>query len=309
MYSRGHILAPFVLVALCACGASNPAPIDAGGGGDSAVASGGSSGGGGQGSGGRPGGSGGVTGGGSGGSGGRGGSGGQGTGGKTADAAVDAGDTHDAGQDAGAPSGTPYVYVSGGGPNITYFTLDLATGALTKKGMANGGSNPSYLAIAPNKKSLYAINEGGGSNSQVIAFSIDAATGALTEINRAPTPAKARRTSRCIPAASGWRSRTTTAGTPASCRSAPTAASMRRVDVKRGPNDGCMNAHQAVFDSTGKYLFVPCLGSNYVVQYKFAERNALVQRSGDGGGGRRTASHGVRARRVVTRSCCRSWRA
>jgi hypothetical protein len=30
MYSRGHILAPFVLVALGACGASNPAPVDAG---------------------------------------------------------------------------------------------------------------------------------------------------------------------------------------------------------------------------------------------------------------------------------------
>ena len=85
------------------------------------------------------------------------------------------------------PSGTPYVYVSGGGPDITYFKLGLATGALAKQGSASGGINPSYLAVAPDKHHLYAVNEAAGTGSQVIAFSIDGSTGPLTEIDRAPT--------------------------------------------------------------------------------------------------------------------------
>jgi 6-phosphogluconolactonase len=34
-------------------------------------------------------------------------------------------------------------------------------------------------------------------------------------------------------------------------------------------------AHQAVFDSTGKFVFIPCLGSNLVAQYRF-EHGRLV---------------------------------
>jgi 6-phosphogluconolactonase len=37
----------------------------------------------------------------------------------------------------------------------------------------------------------------------------------------------------------------------------------------KGPNNGCTNAHQAAFDHSGDHLLVPCLGSNYVIQFKF----------------------------------------
>jgi 6-phosphogluconolactonase len=40
------------------------------------------------------------------------------------------------------------------------------------------------------------------------------------------------------------------------------------VATKRGPNDDCVRAHQAVFDRAGTHLFVPCLDSNYVQQLK-----------------------------------------
>jgi 6-phosphogluconolactonase len=43
------------------------------------------------------------------------------------------------------------------------------------------------------------------------------------------------------------------------------------IAIDKGPDGACANAHQAVFDRTGDYLFVPCLGSDYLTQYKFAD--------------------------------------
>jgi 6-phosphogluconolactonase len=39
--------------------------------------------------------------------------------------------------------------------------------------------------------------------------------------------------------------------------------------LDKGPNNSCENAHQAVFDKSGAHLLVPCLGSNFVMQFKF----------------------------------------
>jgi 6-phosphogluconolactonase len=42
------------------------------------------------------------------------------------------------------------------------------------------------------------------------------------------------------------------------------------VATSRGPNDSCEKAHQAVFDETGGHVYVPCLGSNYVMHFTFS---------------------------------------
>jgi 6-phosphogluconolactonase len=205
------------------------------------------------------------------GAGGRRGSGGAaGSAGAPADAAVADADAADAGPDASAPSGTPYLYVSGYGPEITRFTVDLASGALTERGRVNGGTSPSYLAFAPDKRTLYAVNEASGAGSQVIAFAIDPATGALSEINRQATggegaPHLAVHPSGNWVAVAHYGSGHTSI-LPVRADGGVQAAS----DVKRGPSDDCGKAHQAVFDSTGQYLFVPCLESNYVLQHTFA---------------------------------------
>jgi len=168
------------------------------------------------------------------------------------------------------PSGTPYVYVSGYGPEITRFELDLATGALADQGSVNGGTSPSYLAFAPDKRTLYAVNEASGAGSQVIAFAIDPTTGALSEINRQATggegaPHLAVHPSGDWIAVAHYGSGHTSI-LPVRADGGVDAASA----MERGPSDGCGKAHQAVFDSTGKYLFVPCLESNYVLQYTFS---------------------------------------
>jgi 6-phosphogluconolactonase len=71
---------------------------------------------------------------------------------------------------------------------INAFRFDPATGKLTPRGLMAETSSPSFLAIAPNGKFLYAVNETdtfqGKPGGAVSAFSIDRATGKLTFLNQ-----------------------------------------------------------------------------------------------------------------------------
>jgi 6-phosphogluconolactonase len=79
------------------------------------------------------------------------------------------------------------VFVGSGRANIEAFRFDTVSGALTRIGLAAQIAHPSYFAIAPNHKCLYAITEGHGiSDSSISAFSIDPANGKLTSINSQP---------------------------------------------------------------------------------------------------------------------------
>lgn len=71
---------------------------------------------------------------------------------------------------------------------IFIFKLDPASGRLTQVGATTGLPNPSFLAIHPSKRYLYAVNEvgdfGGKPAGAVSAFAIDVRTGALKPINQ-----------------------------------------------------------------------------------------------------------------------------
>jgi 6-phosphogluconolactonase len=92
-----------------------------------------------------------------------------------------------------APSQTLMVYVgtyTGGtsaSKGIYPMRLDLATGVLTEAGTPAESVSPSFLALHPSGRFLYAVNETGGSAKEaggVSAFAIDARTGGLTFLNR-----------------------------------------------------------------------------------------------------------------------------
>jgi 6-phosphogluconolactonase len=170
--------------------------------------------------------------------------------------------------DAAAASGKPFVYVSGYGSTIHIFELDPQNGTLTARGTADGGKSPSYLAFAPNHETLYAIDEASPPDSEVIAFAIDQRSGALSEINRAASggggsPHLAVDPSGKWIAVAHYDSGHTTI---LPVRSDGGVGNV--VATKRGPNDDCVRAHQAVFDRSGTHLFVPCLDSSYVQQFK-----------------------------------------
>lgn len=65
------------------------------------------------------------------------------------------------------------------------FGYDANSGKLTPTGVAAETQDPSWVAIHPNGKFLYAANEA-GKNSMVSAFALDAQSGKLTLLNQVP---------------------------------------------------------------------------------------------------------------------------
>ena len=101
-----------------------------------------------------------------------------------------------AGLDQAAPAGALWVYVGTytsdksekPSRGIYVMELDLATGALSKPRLAAESIDPSFLAIHPSKRFLYAVNEvgqfQGRSGGGVSGFRIDPAGGLLRPINQ-----------------------------------------------------------------------------------------------------------------------------
>jgi 6-phosphogluconolactonase len=80
------------------------------------------------------------------------------------------------------------TYTSGGqSKGIYLMELDTKTGVLTNKGVAAETKDPSFVAIHPSKKYLYAVGEvgefQGKKTGAVTAFAIDGQTGKLTPLN------------------------------------------------------------------------------------------------------------------------------
>jgi 6-phosphogluconolactonase len=80
------------------------------------------------------------------------------------------------------------TYTGKDSKGIYRFDLDLATGKLSNKELAAEVKSPSFLAIHPNHKFLYSVNEvddiGGKKGGGVSAFAIDPKTGNLTPLNQ-----------------------------------------------------------------------------------------------------------------------------
>ena len=74
---------------------------------------------------------------------------------------------------------------------IYLFDFDPATGSMTSKGVAAETPSPSFLAIHPSKKYLFAANEvgnfGGKKTGSVSSFAIDPKAGTLTPLNQQPS--------------------------------------------------------------------------------------------------------------------------
>ncbi|AKQ46479.1 hypothetical protein TH63_13960 [Rufibacter radiotolerans] len=96
------------------------------------------------------------------------------------------------------PSQTPkemmvYVgtYAKPDAESIFGYRLNEETGELTQVLAVKGGENPSFLALAADRKNLYAVNETteyqGQKSGAVSAFAIDPKTGGLSFLNKQPS--------------------------------------------------------------------------------------------------------------------------
>jgi 6-phosphogluconolactonase len=162
---------------------------------------------------------------------------------------------------------------------IYAFRFDDETGTLSPLGLAAETASPSFLALHPNGKVLYAVNEthdGPGGAGMVTAFAIDAATGHLTKINEQssrgadPCHLAVDATGQYLVVANYTGGNFVIFPLGEDGHLAP--ASSVLTNQGAGPNherqDG-PHAHDVVFDSANRYLIAVDLGLDQLFVYRF----------------------------------------
>jgi 6-phosphogluconolactonase len=172
------------------------------------------------------------------------------------------------------------TYTTGGSRGIYRFELDPDSGAATDPVLAGESENPSFLALHPNGRMLYAVNEvetfGGEPTGAVSAFAIDAATGALARLNQQPSRGmapchlvvdKAGRHLLVANYSSG-----SVAVLPLGTDGRLQPATALRQHTGRGPNAARQqgpHAHAVAFDAAERFVFAADLGADRIFIGRF----------------------------------------
>jgi 6-phosphogluconolactonase len=178
--------------------------------------------------------------------------------------------------------------LEGKGQGIYAYRLDASSGSMEQINLAEGGPNPSYLALDPSCRYLYAVNElkafEGAPSGAVSAFSVDLDSGELRFLNRKPSHgtdpchltvhpsgryvlvANFMSGSVCVLPIRG----------DGSLGDATEVIQHRGSSVDPARQSG-PHAHAVVLDEAGRHAFVPDLGLDRVMVYKFdSERGTLA---------------------------------
>lgn len=173
------------------------------------------------------------------------------------------------------PAADPLVFVSGYGPEIISFTLD-GSGKLTEVARAPGGKNPSFLAFSPDRKNLYAVNEGGG-GGKVLSYAIETATGKLTKTGEGSMGAAGSGCHLSVHPSGKWIFTASYGSGHVTVLPVKADGSVGdAVDVQMAGK----NAHQTVVNKDGSYLFVPTLGIDQVQVYRIDAVNGKLTQAG-----------------------------
>jgi len=211
-----------------------------------------------------------------------------------------------------APAAKPvtvYVgtYTDGTSRGIYRLTFDAVTGALTEPALAVEARNPSFLALHPAGRFLYAVGEissfGGAKTGTVSAFAIDAKTGHLALLSEQPSEGAdpchlvVDRTGRNVLVANY------SGGTVAVLRIGADGrlarASSVRTHLGTGPNKSRQekaHAHGIYLDAAERFALSPDLGADRVFVYRFDAAKGTLEPHGaaplePGSGPRHLAFH------------------
>jgi 6-phosphogluconolactonase len=158
--------------------------------------------------------------------------------------------------------------------------LNLATGKLSAPELAAPAPNPSFVAIAPNHQFLYAVSEvgsfGGKKSGAVAAFAINGATGKLKLLNQqasggdGPCHVSVDHTGKDVLVANygGGSCAVLPIQPDGQLASASTFIQHRGSSANPQRQEG-PHAHGAYLDPRNRFAFVPDLGLDKVMIYKF----------------------------------------
>ncbi len=197
----------------------------------------------------------------------------------------------------------------GMGMGIYVYKLDVTSGLMKQCGLAEGVPNPSYLDIDPSRRFLYAVNElrefEDAPTGAVSAFSVEPGSGRLRFLNRKPSygtdPCHLTidKTGRYVLVANY------TSGSVCvlPIREDGSLAEATDVIQHQGSSSDpvCQSgphAHAVTLDDTGRYAFVPDLGLDKLMVYKFDPKRGKLEPSEEpwvevtaGAGPRQLAMH------------------
>ncbi len=164
--------------------------------------------------------------------------------------------------DAATDPGVAYVFVGSDDGNIRVATFDRSAGTVGTFTAYAAGTNPAFLALAPDGKHMFAVDE---SAHRVLAFAVDRGTGAITarggrdSTSTGPTHLSVDATGRWLLVAHY------TGGRYAIFP----IASDGQLGAATDSADIGGNAHFIAAEPSNRFVYVPCLGANYVAQRSF----------------------------------------
>lgn len=185
--------------------------------------------------------------------------------------------------------GTPFAFVGSNDARIRVYRVNRSSGALTLQGTYDAGTGPSFLALTPDTRFLYAVNE---STSMVAAFTVDPQSGALGFINRRGSqgngPAHV-----FVDNSGKWVMVANYGGGTAAVYPIVAGGGIGAPSDTESPG---ANSHQIVTDPSNQYAFVPALGADIVAQYSFNASTGALTANGSlstvaGAGPRHIAFH------------------
>lgn len=179
------------------------------------------------------------------------------------------------------------TYTQGPSKGIYLTRLDLDRGTLEPATVAAEVANPSFLAVAPQGKFLYAVGElnelGGKRGGAISAFAIDPATATLTLLNQQSTDGAGTchlaidRNGKHVVVANYT-------GGSVSCLPIEADGRLGKVvclvqhkgsSVNSRRQEGA-HAHGVYLDAANRFLFVPDLGLDKVMIYRFDDNDGML---------------------------------
>jgi 6-phosphogluconolactonase len=173
------------------------------------------------------------------------------------------------------------TYTQRGSKGIYRCELDLASGKLTEPALAGEVKDPSFLAIAPDHRHLYAVSEignlGGKKTGGVVALAIDPKTGDLTRLNEQPSEGAGPchlvtdRAGRYVLVANYGAGSAAALPIESGGRLGPaTSAVQHKGSSVNKQRQEAPHAHSINLDAANRYAVVADLGLDKVIVYRFA---------------------------------------
>jgi 6-phosphogluconolactonase len=168
------------------------------------------------------------------------------------------------------------TYAGENQPGIFIFEQDGATGDLRPLGDAAGVNNPSFLAVSPDKKFIYAACEAyGPGGGQIAAFALDPATGMLAFLNKesaggqGPCHLSVSRDGKCVVAANYGSGNVISLPVKPDGSLGPLVSNQQHTGSSVNQNrQKEPHAHSITVDATGKYAVAADLGTDKLYVYQ-----------------------------------------